>query len=154
MQLKNKNIILITLLISLSIISGAIASIIITKQLSTTITIISPSQPTYSLIIYGGDGVTEISTINWGNAYANNQITYTAYIKNNGDGILYISQNTTNLPSTMTFTANYKSGRYKIWNTPIQINPNQQYEIQFILNTGNTSDGSYPFNINIYGSTT
>jgi len=141
------------LLLPMIFVSGVVAATVVQRDITTTVTIITPPGPTYDLAIYEADQQTPLDHIDWGTAYAgqSQDLTHDAWIENTGSAALQVVFNVT-APTGMQCAGQYKQGNhYRAWTHPVQLAPGESLQVRWTLTTGTAAEGTYDFDIAVLG---
>jgi len=146
--------------------SAVVAAIMISKDVSTPLTI----EGQYNMVVLDTDKTTELTMLDLGTLHKGDVVTYPAnpeaspfWIKNTGDYDLYISAEVVGSPTEVYYQVFYRPGVTKEWemlNTadeiyPTQIGPNGfgQWYIKITVNS-NAVFGTYPITLSWRGHST
>jgi len=153
LALKTKLKILFATLLVISMVTTAIAAIIVTKDVSTPFTI----EGKWDILVLDEDKTTELTTLELGTLYRGDSVRFPTtgnfWIKNTGDYAFYVSQSVVGVPSDVTYYVWYRHEGETTWellNTdteiyPTIVDPGAYGEWYIDLTIGSTAPfGSYP----------
>ncbi len=153
MALKTKLKILFATLLVISIVTTAIAAIMVFKDVSTPFTI----EGKWDILVLKEDKTTELTELELGTLYRDDSVRFPTtgnfWIQNTGDFGLYVSQSVVNVPSDVTYYVWYRHEGETTWellNTdteiyPTIVLPGAYGEWYIDLTIGSTAPfGSYP----------
>lgn len=153
MALKTKLKIFFATLLVISMVTTAIAAIMVTKDVSTPFTI----EGKWNIFVLDTDKETELITLDLGTLYRGDSVRFPTtgnfWIQNTGDFGLYVSQSVVNVPSGVTYYVWYRHEGETTWellNTdteiyPTIVPPGAYGEWYIDLTIGSTAPfGSYP----------
>jgi hypothetical protein len=158
--LKTKLKILFATLLVISMVTTAIAAIMVSKDVSTPFTI----EGKWGILVLDKDKTTELTTLDLGILYRGDNVRFPTtgnfWIKNAGDYSFYVSRSVVGVPSEVTYHVWYRNEGAANWELlnddaeiyPTIVNPGAYGEWYLQVIVGSTAPfGSYPVTLSWRG---